>query len=316
MLPAESSPERRPSPPPLPLSVIVCVHNEEGNLAALLRDALAQAGPSFRLEELIAVASGCTDRSTELLAEASRRDPRVRTILQPTREGKLSAVDLALRAARTDLLVFENADTRPAPGAYEEAASRFRDPRVELVAFRPVPTNRETGFVVRMGRALWEVHDAVSRISPKVGEAYAIRRSAAGLPAEVDDNDTFLSAELARPGGRVYADRAVVFNRVPTTLAELYQQRQRIGRLVLGLRRRSGLTSVTWDPIVFLRGLSLQFARGPRRWPELLALTLVETGARLTAFAATALSPAPLTVWDPIDSTKRAVETAAGPPRG
>ncbi len=293
---------------PIPLSVLVCAHNEELNLGVLLESALGQAGPSFELKEVVVVASGCTDRTAELLRAAHERDPRVRPIVQETRGGKVAALTLAHATAAFELLLFENADTRPAPGAYEAVASRFLDPSVELVATHPVPTNREKGFTVRMGRVMWEIHDAVSRISPKVGEAYAIRRAAFVPPVDLEDDDTFLSAERALSGGRAYADDAVILNRVPTSLGDLFLQRRRIGRLVLGLRRRSGLTSVTWDPPVFLRAIGNYIRRRPLRWPELVGLAALEVAARVSAIFSVLTTPSAVVLLRPIESTKRPID--------
>lgn len=296
--------------PPFPLTVVVCAYNEERNLPNLLAAGLLQSGPSFVLAQLIAVASGCTDRSLRILEEAASRDPRVRVLVQSDRQGKGSALALAWSHVQTDLLLVENADTVPAPGAYEALIAPFRDPSVDLTCPRPVPTNGESGLIVRMGRTLWDVHDAVSRNSPKVGEAYALRRPAWG-PSDFgeEDDDTFLGS-IGPParGRRIYARDAVVLNRVPTNPRELFRQRSRIARHVLSLRRRTGLRSATWEPILFIRSVGSYLLDHPGRWAEVVGLVFLEAAARGLATFAHLVRPRAVRMWEPLPSTKHAVE--------
>src|SRR5713226_3445129 len=73
-------------------SVGIMAHNEEANIQRTLHAVLAQRGPSVRIEEVIVVASGCTDRTVSLVAAIARQEPRVRLFVQEQREGKASAI--------------------------------------------------------------------------------------------------------------------------------------------------------------------------------------------------------------------------------
>src|SRR5260221_662080 len=59
-------------------SVGIMAHNEEANIGRTIHAVLHQHGPSVRIEEVIVVASGCTDRTVPLVAAIALQEPRVR----------------------------------------------------------------------------------------------------------------------------------------------------------------------------------------------------------------------------------------------
>ncbi|MCI4367613.1 MAG: glycosyltransferase, partial [Thermoplasmata archaeon] len=210
---------------------------------------LSSRGPSFEIVELIAVASGCTDRTVEILRSAAERDPRIRVIVQPQRRGKVAATAAGIAAARGDVILLANSDTVPRRGAIEQLALPFADPLVDLVCAHPVPAIGPESMTARVGRILWELHDKVSAVSPKVGEAFAFRRSPIPLGPSVEDDDSFIGAYARSKGWGVrYARDAVVYNRVPSFPKEYLRQRLRINRHLLGVYKSTGISSSTWSP--------------------------------------------------------------------
>ena len=81
----------------LDCSVGVMAYNEEGNIANALRSMLSQEMSGARVTEVIVVASGCKDRTADIVAE-SRPEPRIRLIEQRRREGKASAINSFIEA--------------------------------------------------------------------------------------------------------------------------------------------------------------------------------------------------------------------------
>src|SRR6266581_1313649 len=84
-------------------------------------------------EEIIVVASGCTDRTVLIVAEIALQDPRVRLCIQEKREGKASAINLFLKQATSPVLVLIGADVIPEESAIENLCSPFKDPKVGMV---------------------------------------------------------------------------------------------------------------------------------------------------------------------------------------
>ncbi len=304
--------------PRLKLSVLVCAYNEERNLPNFLGAVLGSKGPSFELLELVCVASGCTDRTVEILREKQREDPRIHVIIQRQRLGKASAVAEGMAVARGDVVLIENADTVPAPGAIEALSAPFQQPEVTLVCSRPVPAPGTKSITDGFARLLWSVHDQVSRLVPKAGEAFALRRLGIPIPSDIEDDDTFLGICAGTMGGKsVYAPDAVVLNRVPASPKEFLRQRYRINRQQMGLWRRKGMITSTWQAKYLLRALANYVQSHPRRIPRVVALMMVETIVRAAALASALVSQSPMRDWVPIESTKWPIEIVAqsGPRR-
>lgn len=93
------------------LSVIVPVHNEEKRLAETLADLTKQEYPGDR--QIIAALNGCTDDSRGV----AERFPSVE-IIEDNRSGMSFGKNLGVLAARGDVLVFVDADTRLPAGAF------------------------------------------------------------------------------------------------------------------------------------------------------------------------------------------------------
>ena len=94
-------------------SVGIMAHNEEANIGRSIHAALEQQSPVVRIEEVIVVASGCTDRTVPIVAEIALQEPRVRLCIQEKREGKASAINLFLKQAISPVVVLLGADVFP-----------------------------------------------------------------------------------------------------------------------------------------------------------------------------------------------------------
>jgi poly-beta-1,6-N-acetyl-D-glucosamine synthase len=310
--PAGRGPDRSAGSP-FHLSIVTCAYNEEANIGRFLRSCLDSRTEGFGLQEIVVVASGCTDRTEAIVSEFAERDPRVRLYTQPTRQGKASALALGLRHAGGDLVLVAGSDTAPAPGALEEVVRPFTDPTVSLVCTRPTPMNTSGGFVVSLARTMWDLHSVVSAIVPKPGEAFAVRNREFDIPADVQDDDTFLGSVSIVPGTRaVFAPNAVFYNRVPTTAPDFLRQRWRINRQELGLKRSTGIEASTWEPQLMVRAMGTFLREKPGAAPYVLTLAAAEGVVRIGAIVATALNKKPMVHWEPIRSTKDTRDIAPG----
>ena len=98
-------------------TVGVTAHNEEANIGKLLDGLLEQELYAVQISEIVVVASGCEDRTEEIVRAYAARDPRIRLIVQAAREGKSAAVNLIVREAREAIVVIESGDTLPRRGS-------------------------------------------------------------------------------------------------------------------------------------------------------------------------------------------------------
>src|SRR5260370_1850084 len=128
-------------------SVGIMAHNEEANIGRSIHAALEQQSPVVRIEEVIVVASGCTDRTVPIVAAIALQEPRVHLCVQEKREGKASAINLFLKQARSPIVVLLGADVLPEEAALDYLFAPFQDPTIGMVGGRPVPVNDPATFL-------------------------------------------------------------------------------------------------------------------------------------------------------------------------
>src|SRR5215472_11373394 len=66
-------------------SIGIMAHNEEANISHTIHALLRQQGSSMCIEEIIVVASGCTDCTVAIVREIALKEPRVRLCTQEKR---------------------------------------------------------------------------------------------------------------------------------------------------------------------------------------------------------------------------------------
>lgn len=235
-------------------SVGIIIHNEERNVGRLLvsLDEAFRADP--RLERVVVVSSASTDRSDEIVRAAAQRWPIVRLIVESQRRGKASAINLFLAAARSSkICVLMSGDVLPKPGALPKLLDAFVDPRVGMVAGRPVPVAGSGGLATRLARMQWDLHHEVSLQSPKLGEVVAFRNVVAELPADTAVDEAALESLLTERGFRLaYVPDAIIFNKGPDTIGDFLKQRRRIaaGHMHLRATRRYAVATSKSGPVL------------------------------------------------------------------
>jgi hypothetical protein len=222
--------------------------NEEANIGDVIDTILSQQLSSSQIAELIVVASGCEDRTAEIVAGIARHDPRVRLIEQERREGKASAVNLFLSAARSPVLLMVSADVLVKDGTIDALLRHFEDPAVGMVGGHPTPVNAETTFLGHAVHLQWRLHDRIARDAPKLGEIVAFRNVVTGIPLDTAVDEISIQALITQLGYElVYEPEAVVYNRGPATLADFLRQRRRIYAGHLQIREQQGYSASTMN---------------------------------------------------------------------
>jgi glycosyltransferase involved in cell wall biosynthesis len=103
-----------PSTSSLPVSVIICAHDEDYNLKELIPLLLTQDYPEF---EVIIVDDRSNDSTFDYLLEETKKDHRLRMVhvnrTPPHVNGKKYALTLGIKAAHYDWILLTDADCRP-----------------------------------------------------------------------------------------------------------------------------------------------------------------------------------------------------------
>jgi GGDEF domain-containing protein len=227
-------------------SVGIMAYNEEANIAKAVEAILTQRLSWGEISELVIVASGCTDRTTEIVEGLTHQDPRVRLILQEHRVGKASAINLFVSAARCPVLLMVSADVLVRDGTIDALLQHFRDPEVGMVGAHPIPVNDETTFLGHAVHVLWRLHDRLARMSPKLGEVVAFRNVVPSIPSDTAVDEISIQALITQLGYRlVYEPEAVVYNHGPATVKDFLRQRRRIYAGHLRVNRQQGYEAST-----------------------------------------------------------------------
>jgi Glycosyl transferase family 2 len=288
-------------------SVGIMAHNEEANVGRAIRAVLEQRGTSVHIEEIIVVASGCTDRTVPIVAEIALTEPRVRLCIQEKREGKASAINLFLKQALCPIVVLIGADVIPDDAAIECLCVPFKDPEVGMVGGRPVPVNDPSTFMGHAVHLLWRLHDHLARVQPKLGEVIAFRNVISGIPTTSAVDELSIQALISQLGYRlIYEPACVVYNKGPLTVRDFLKQRRRIYAGHLKVREQQNYETSTMKAGSIARQLvACRHAamNTPRKVLWTLGAVILEAYARLRGYF-DYRSGREQHVWQMVDSTK------------
>jgi len=290
--------------------VATMAYNEEVCIGRMMEAVLAQQLNQVEIAEIIVVASGCTDRTEEIVLEFAQRDPRIRLVTEAVRSGKASAVNLLLRQTTQEIIVFVNADNVPSPDAIEHLVTPFQDPVVGMTGGRPIPVNDPHAFMGYAVHLLWSLHHQISLRQPKMGELIAFRNFFHQIPSDSAVDEASIEPLIRGQGLRLhYAPEAVVYNCGPETVADFLRQRRRIYAGHIYVHKTLGYGVSTMKATRILR--LLLFSPGVKRdWRFVLwglATVALEAYARLLGAIDYNVRKREHTVWEVVKTTKVAV---------
>lgn len=162
-----------------PLTLFIAAYNEEEVVDEKMRNCLALDYPADKLT-ILWVTDGSNDRTNQLLAAW----PQANVMFQPVRMGKTAALNRGMRAVKTPLVVFTDANTRLNPQALRCIAHAFHDPRVGCVAGEKRIAMQGEQAAAQGGEGMyWKYESALKALDSRLysavgaaGELFAIRR--------------------------------------------------------------------------------------------------------------------------------------------
>ncbi len=288
-------------------SVGIMAYNEEANIGRTIGAVLKQQGPSVRIEEVIVVASGCTDRTVPIVADIALQEPRVRLCIQEKREGKASAINLFLKQAISPIVVLIGADVLPEASALECLCVPFKDPKIGMVGGRPVPVNDPATFMGHAVHLLWRLHDQMARVQPKLGEVIAFRNVISAIPTSSAVDEISIQALISQLGYQlIYEPACVVYNKGPLTIRDFLKQRRRIyaGHLKVRDQQNYEASTMKVSPIARRLIASSDFTMSPPKqviWT--LGAVILEGYARMQGYS-DYRRKREHHIWEMVDSTK------------
>lgn len=227
-------------------SLGIMAHNEEANIGRLLVRVQESRLETVELEEIIVVASGCTDRTESIVRDAAATDGRICLISQAVREGKASAMNLFMRHSTAPVLVLSSADLLPETDTLERLVAPYADPEVGLTACRPVPVNDPETFMGFAAHLLWDLHHEMNLSGFKAGEMIAFRKVFTRIPPYTAVDEASVEPLIRGQGYALrYVPEAIVHNKGPETVDDFLRQRRRIYAGHLEVRDQLGYSVST-----------------------------------------------------------------------
>jgi len=283
------------------ISIGICAYNEAQRLPALFKSLSTQSLPSgFALDEVLIVASGCTDDTEHVVEDWAVVEPRLSLIRESERRGKSSALNAILARFRGDILILVNADARLLPGALAELLLAFESsPKVEVACGFPIPEG-PGGVVGIVEDVWWRLHNRTLQTLAELGagnhccdELMALRRGFANaIPTGVVNDGAYFGVFAARGDVTVqFTQKAKVVVAIPKNLLGLLRQRRRIIRGHRQVLEMLGTPPFTLEglakrrPAMAAKILLAEFASRPTWTLAFLVLALpIEGIAHVSAF--------------------------------
>jgi cellulose synthase/poly-beta-1,6-N-acetylglucosamine synthase-like glycosyltransferase len=117
------------------VTVVTAAFNEVKVISANIANKLAQDYPADKLRMLV-VSDASTDGTDEAVATLAAADARVSLLRQEPRAGKTAALNRAITASESDIIVFADANSMYDTQALRQLLRNFADPEVGYVTGR------------------------------------------------------------------------------------------------------------------------------------------------------------------------------------
>ena len=287
-------------------SIGIMAHNEEANIGHLLQRFMEQKLTNVVIAEIIVVASGCTDRTEEIVREWAERDGRIKLYSQPTREGKASGVNLFLREASEEITVLSSADLLPDYHAIQRMIEPMADPDVGMTSGRPSPLNDPDTFMGFAAHLLWNLHHEIAQQHFKAGEMTAFRLIFQRIPYDSAVDEASVEPVIKGQGYKTaYVPEAIIYNKGPETVDDFLRQRRRIYAGHMAVRNNLGYVVSTMSGWRILRALLRNLDWRPRRLLWTLGVVALEIYGRWLGWRDFRSERQQHVVWEIAKTTKR-----------
>jgi cellulose synthase/poly-beta-1,6-N-acetylglucosamine synthase-like glycosyltransferase len=284
------------------LSIVVCAYNEERSIGDLLKNISRQRVPSEITErEILVVASGCTDKTVDIVKHHIVQDHRIKLIEEKARLGKASALNRAFELTSADYIVLVPADVHPANGALFNLLIPFRDRDVSAVSGHPTCDPKEKGkhpakclakLTYRLYIRLMAKLNDSGQIAHCSGEFMAIRKDVkTTIPKECAADDSYIAIMARKKGVVKFAPNAVCFNLVPSNFVDYVNQRRRwlFGHFQtkkIGGEYPSVMDTIVWSkPRVVFQVVAEEIGERPKEIGYMLSAVIVEAAIYLLSVA-------------------------------
>lgn len=288
----------------------IMAYNEEANIGKLLDSLLQQKTRLVNIDQIIVVASGCTDKTEKIVLEKRKEDQRIILLVEAKRNGKASAINRFIRKINKNIpvLVMISADTLPQVDTIEKLVTPFKDSSVGITSAHVIPLNNTRTFMGFYVHCFWTLHHEIAKKYFKAGELIAWRNIINSINHATSTDETNIAALIFQKGYKgVYVSRAKVFNRGPETVRDFIKVRRRHLAAYYHLKEEVGLSYIppTMNSIMVLK-LFLKTVK-PKHFKDILwmwGVILLEIIGKLLAWYDWRVKHEQHSIWEVAVSTK------------
>ncbi len=218
----------------LDVTVGIPVYNEEKTITKSINSILKQIKDN---DEVIVVASGCTDNTVREVKKIQRGDKRIKLIIEKERKGKSSAINLIIKNAKHDIIVQTDGDVIIGKGALNNLLRHFKNKKVGGVSGRPVPIIPENNlFYDWTIMSYRKIHELREEESEKgifwhlSGYLLAFRKEALRqVPFAKGAVDAWMGKIIKENGYKIiYEPEAKVLVKAPLNVKDFINQKARV----------------------------------------------------------------------------------------
>lgn len=225
------------------VTLLIAAYNEEDFIERKIKNCLELNYPKDKLH-LLFVTDGSDDATPDII----RRFEGLQLLHEPTRAGKISAVNRAMQHVTTPIVIFCDANTLLNPDALLKMARHFSNPKVGCVAGekKVITGEKEAasaageGFYWKYESFLKKLDSSFNTVVGAAGELFAMR-TALFKPTEKNAiiEDFVISLRIAGDGYKVvYEPEACALE---TSSANVAEELKRKIRICAG-----GIQSIVW----------------------------------------------------------------------
>ena len=231
----------QPSFEPIPVSVLVAAHDEEGRIGQHVRELAGQIARRPAGGELIVISDGSTDRTVEVaqvvaadVGSGTTASIPIRVLALPARNGKAVALNEGCAVATHPVLVFADVRQTWAPDAIDRLVANFADPSVgavsgDLVIEAPPGVLSGVGQYWRFEKWLRRNESRFYSTVGVTGSICAVRRELfVPMPVGTILDDVHWPLQVAMGGARVVHDeKALALDRLPSCVRDEFRRKVR-----------------------------------------------------------------------------------------
>jgi len=290
----------------IPVTIGIMAYNEEANIGHLLEALLKQNEKIAEIREIWVVASGCTDKTVEIVKNYQKKSKKIKLLEQEKREGKASAINLWLNFVKTDVCVMESADTIPNPRTIDEMVRPFRNPMVGMTGGHPIPVDTTDTFMGFAVNKLWELHHYIALKNPKCGEIIAFRKIFKRIPPMSSADEANVEPLIiGQAYSIVYCPKAIVRNKGPENIRDYLKRRRSNAAGHLAIQKYQGYKVSTMSGLkvllVYLK--HMKFDKKHIFWMP--AVIMLEIYGRFLGYWDFRFKKRNHAIWDIAQSTKK-----------